>query len=64
MAKDIFWISVTFAIVISVLALAFWPSDKSKLVVVKYDCRVLIGGPHPDIPASVQEECKKLRSNK
>lgn len=59
MAKDMFWTITTFAIVLGVLILAFWPNDKSSVVVVKYDCRMLIGGWHPDIPLKVQEECRK-----
>jgi hypothetical protein len=62
MAKDVFWTIVTFAIIISVLVLAFWPQDKT-VVVVKYDCRQLAGGWHLDVPVAVQEECKK-RSTK
>ena len=62
MAKDMFWTVVTFAIIIAVLVLAFWPQDKNQ-VVVKYDCRQLIGGWHPDVPVAVQEECRK-RSTK
>ena len=64
MAKDIFWITTTFVIMISVLLLAFWPADKSTVIVVKYDCEILIGGWHPDVPIAVQEECRKLRSKK
>jgi hypothetical protein len=41
--------------------LAFWPKDKTEIV-VKYDCRVLIGGWHPDFPAKVIEECRKRSS--
>jgi hypothetical protein len=41
------------------LVLAFWPTNKSNVVVVKYDCQVLIGGWHPDVPTAVQEECRK-----
>ena len=26
---------------------------------VKYDCNMLMGGWHPDVPAQVQEECRK-----
>ena len=63
MAKDMFWTIVTFAVVLGVLALAFWPADKSNVVVVKYDCSALIGGWHPDVPARVLEECRK-RENK
>ena len=62
MSKDLFWTIVTFVIVLGVLALAMWPADKNQ-VVVKYDCRTLIGGWHPDVPVAVQEECRK-RSNK
>ena len=62
MAKDMFWTIVTFAILLGVLVLAFWPQDKNQ-VVVKYDCRMLIGGWHPDVPVAVQEECRK-RSTK
>lgn len=62
MAKDLFWTIVTFAIIIAMLVLAFWPQDKNQ-VVVKYDCRQLMGGWHPDIPLKVQEECRK-RSTK
>jgi hypothetical protein len=62
MAKDMFWTVVTFAIIAIVLILAFWPQDKT-VVVVKYDCRQLMGGWHPDVPLAVQEECRK-RSTK
>ena len=62
MAKDLFWTVVTFAIIIAVLLLAMWPTDRTQ-VVVKYDCRMLMGGWHPDVPTAVQEECRK-RSTK
>jgi hypothetical protein len=58
MAKDVFWTVVTFVIVLGVLMLAFWPQDRNQ-VVVKYDCRMLMGGWHPDVPLAVQEECRK-----
>ena len=58
MAKDLFWSILVFSVVIGILVLAFWPSN-SKVVVVKYDCSMLIGGWHPDVPAKVQEECRK-----
>jgi hypothetical protein len=64
MAKDVFWTTVTFSIVLGILALAFWPASKSNVVVVKYDCSMLIGGWHPDVPAKVQEECRKRELNK
>ena len=58
MAKDLFWTVVTFGIVLGILILALWPADKNR-VVVKYDCRMLMGGWHPDVPVAVQEACKK-----
>ena len=64
MAKDFFWIAIATSIVSGLLALAFWPDKKGAVVVVKYDCSVLIGGWHPDIPLKVQEECRKRESNK
>lgn len=64
MAKDIFWVAVTFFILFGILALAFWPTDKGSVVVVKYDCRMLVGGWHPDVPVKVQEECRKKELNK
>jgi hypothetical protein len=59
MVKDIFWTLITFSIIIAVVILSFWPTNKGSVVVVQYDCRVLIGGWHPDIPTKVQEECRK-----
>jgi len=63
MAKDIFWVTVTFGILIAILTLVLLPGSNGSVVVVQYDCRILIGGWHPDVPVSVQEECRK-RSNK
>lgn len=59
MGKDMFWTTVTFGIIIGVLALAFWPVDKTT-VTVKYDCRV--AEISPDYPVAVKEQCRKLRS--
>jgi hypothetical protein len=64
MAKDMFWTLVTFGFIIAVFVLAFWPTTKSNIVVVQYDCSRLIGGWHPDIPVKVQEECRKRELNK
>ena len=54
MAKDMFWTTVTFGIIIGVLVLAFWPVDRN-VVIVKYNCHQLVS----DTPVSVQEECRK-----
>jgi hypothetical protein len=56
MAKDLFWTTVTFSIIITVLMLAFWPSDKRHYV-VKYDCS--IAEISPDYPVAVKEACRK-----
>ena len=64
MAKDFFWIAIAFSIVSGSLALAFWADSKGSVVVVKYDCSMLIGGWHPDVPVKVQEECRKRELNK
>ena len=64
MSKDFFWTSVTFSILLGCLILAFWPSSNGNVVVVKYDCSMLIGGWHPDVPVKVQEECRKRELNK
>ena len=29
-------------------------------VSVKYDCRMLMGSWHPDVPVEVQQQCRKL----
>lgn len=64
MAKNFGWIVMSFCFVVLILSLAFWPSDKGDVVVVKYDCGLLLGGWHPDIPLKVQEECRKRELNK
>lgn len=30
-------------------------------VTVRYDCRQLIAGWHPDVPVAVQEQCRQLQ---
>jgi F0F1-type ATP synthase membrane subunit b/b' len=56
MAKDLFWTTATFAIVLTVLILAFWPTNRGH-VTVAYDCR--IAEISPDYPVAVKEECRK-----
>ena len=36
---------------------------ESDTVVVRYDCRQLIGGWHPDVPVAVQEQCRTRRTD-
>ena len=61
MVKDFFWTFVIFGIVLGILILSFWPASKGNVVVVKYDCSMLIGGWHPDVPVKVQEECRQRK---
>ena len=35
-----------------------------KPTTVRYNCDILIGGWHPDVPVKVIEECRKLRNAK
>ena len=57
MAKDVFWVTVTFGIIVAVLTLVFLPVDKSSVVVVKYDCT--LANTSPDYPQVVKDECRK-----
>lgn len=51
---------MTFIIALFVITLTFLLAKQDKdRVTIKYDCRVLIGGWHPDVPIAVMEECKK-----
>ena len=52
-----FWITVTFGIIVAVLSLVFLPVDKSSVVVVKYDCT--LANTSPDYPQAVKDECRK-----
>ena len=61
MIKDLFWITVASSIIIIMAMLAMWSNDKTETLAT-YDCRALIGGWHPDVPAKVIEECRKRSS--
>jgi len=56
MAKDIFWTTTTFSIVIVSLILAFWPADVRHMT-VRYDCS--IAEISPDYPVAVKQACRK-----
>lgn len=38
-------------------------ATESNTVTVRYDCRQLIGGWHPDVPQTVQQACRSRRNN-
>jgi len=52
--------AITFIIVSFVVVLLFIlvQQDKDR-VTVTYDCRMLMGNWHPDVPKVIVEECKK-----
>ena len=49
-----------FIVLVFVAILTFIAVQQDKgSVTVKYDCRMLMGNWHPDVPVAVIEECKK-----
>jgi hypothetical protein len=58
MGKEMLLATAGIAFMIGVVLFFSWPVDKNNTV-AKYDCRMLIGGWHPDVPVAVQEECRK-----
>ena len=50
-------LSVVGVILLVVFLIRNWPEDP----VARYDCGILIGGWHPDVPPSVQERCRSRR---
>ena len=60
--KALLLISGTFAIFILVFFVLLYKTQ-SHTVTVHYDCRMLIGGWHPDVPVEVQEQCRKHKEN-
>ena len=51
-------LSFTVAFFVIGLTWSMVSQDKDR-VTVKYDCRMLMGNWHPDVPKVVVEECKK-----
>ena len=52
--------SLSFTVLVFVIALTYIAAKQDKdRVTVKYDCRMLMGNWHPDVPKVVIEECKK-----
>ena len=43
------------AIALTLLLVGWTPSE------LRYDCRALIGGWHPDVPLEVQQKCKEMQ---
>jgi len=58
--KHNFTLAISLAVV-AILVVGYSSLQDSE-VSVKYDCRMLMGGWHPDVPPEVQRECRKLMS--
>ena len=58
MVKVIFTV-LSFIVLVFVMALTFIAAQDKDRGTVKYDCRMLMGNWHPDVPKVVIEECKK-----
>jgi hypothetical protein len=59
MVKFLFGV-LSLIVLVFVIALTFIAAAQDKdRVTVKYDCRMLMGNWHPDVPKVVIEECKK-----
>jgi hypothetical protein len=58
MVKVIFT-ALSFIVLVFVIVLTFIAAQDTDRVTVKYDCRMLMGNWHPDVPKVVIEECKK-----
>ena len=52
-------LSVVGLICLVVFLIRNWPEEHS----AQYDCGILIGGWHPDVPPSVQERCRSRRQD-
>ena len=62
MVKVIFTV-LSFIVLAFVIALTFIAAQDKDRVKVKYDCRMLMGNWHPDVPKVVVEECKRGLNN-
>ena len=52
-------VSILAIILLVVFLIRNWPEEHS----ARYDCGILIGGWHPDVPPSVQEQCRSRRQD-
>ena len=57
MLRSILYLSLSVLFVVGVITLT---SIRDELIKPnRFDCRMLIGGWHPDVPVEIAEECKK-----
>ena len=52
-------LSVVGLICLVVFLIRNWPEDHT----ARYDCGILIGGWHPDVPPAVKEKCMSRRQD-
>ena len=52
-------LSVVGLICLVVFLIRNWPEDHT----ARYDCGILIGGWHPDVPPAVREKCMSRRQD-
>ena len=52
-------LSIIGLICLVVFLIRNWPEDHS----ARYDCGILIGGWHPDVPPAVREKCMSRRQD-
>jgi hypothetical protein len=52
-------LSIVGLICLVVFLIRNWPEDHS----ARYDCGILIGGWHPDVPPAVREKCMSGRQD-
>lgn len=57
MLRDILFIGVSLIICVVILLLTGMRDESIKPA--RFDCRMLIGGWHPDVPTQIVEQCRK-----
>jgi len=57
MLRSILYLSLSVLFVVGVITLTSIRDESIKPN--RFDCRMLIGGWHPDVPVEIAEECKK-----
>jgi hypothetical protein len=53
------WLAVPVLIFFIMMGAIVFVGTQADKNTIRYDCRQLIGGWHPDVPPEVMEECRK-----
>lgn len=51
-------------LMVMLMATGAWVVINQPGQVITYDCRILMGSWHPDVPPAVLEQCRQLRMKK